>query len=373
MRKRVAVVGVGTLGSQVLRLLALDQDIEAVGFEGRTLGHPFGAAGGEGRIFRRVLGLDGEGWSELSARSYAAYGVLEAELGVELRSFTGSVTVGRFDDPELQRIDDEAVRMGSRVEHLEPKDLRRLFPFQEVRADDRGILEREGGIFRPELINLLTARRATELGADVRTGTRVLDIVERPGGVRVETASGAEDFDQVIVTTGAWALELAPELRGTVAIHKPVSAWFAPRSGAVYRPMTGFMRTANHQYYGLPDPDGRMVKLGWAGTQQTPIDVAPSPADQYVSDEELQGFAVRLAEHFPQLDPEPLRVNAYFEGYVATGRPVLGRISDRMVVAAGMSGWGFTLGPAYAEALAAIVRDIDPPADISFLTQPCMR
>ncbi|MCU1483060.1 MAG: sarcosine oxidase [Subtercola sp.] len=363
---KIAVIGIGTIGAQTMHRLACRSDVEVHGFETFEPGHSSGAAGGEGRIFRRVTG-SGAGWAGLAERAFRGFESLEAEVGVALRTFHGHLTLGPSDDPEMHSVLSQAKTMSAPVEVLEPAALRRLFPFQLIKDDDLGILDRDGGVIRSELVNPLTAEAAVARGAILHSGERVLSIDDDAGGVAICTTARDYRFDRVVVSVGAWARELAPTTRAIVQVHKPVSAWFALPNGDPFRPLTVFSRTRDRQYYGVPSSDGRFLKLGWAGTSQTSITDIPHEQDYFVTPAEVAPFDDLVREHFPALRRHPVRVNAYFEGYVADGRPVIQATSDRVVLAVGMSGIGFKFAPAFGEAAAALVMHEQPPTDISFL------
>jgi sarcosine oxidase len=71
--------------------------------------------------------------------------------------------------------------------------------------------------------------------------------------------------------------------------------------------------------------------------------------------------------HFPGLHPEPVRVNAYFEGYTDDARPVLQKTSSRVTLALGFSGNGFKFAPALGEVAVDLALDEATAVDVSFL------
>lgn len=367
VRRKVAVIGVGTVGVQALYSLAGRKDLEVHGFERYSPGHANGAAGGEGRIFRRVIGVAKE-YRPLIDRAFTLWDQLEQETGRRIRMFTGSLTVAPRGSAYADVMLSEADTCGRALESLSPQALRRLYPFQRFHDDDLGLLDRDGGVIRSELANLLTARAATDRGAHIHSREQVLDISDDGGGVTLTTDAGVHTFDQVIITIGAWAHQLAPAVASIVRVHKPVSGWFVPKDdGGLFGPGPVFGRSAPEQFYGIPNADQRMVKLGYAGTRQTAIATAPQAADYFVSPEELEHFAEILETHFPGLHPEPVRVNAYFEGYTEDARPVMQRTSDRVTLALGFSGNGFKFAPALGEVAADLALNETPSVDVSFL------
>lgn len=366
-RRKVAIIGVGTVGVQALHSLAGRQDIEVHGFEKYNPGHANGAAGGEGRIFRRVLG-GLEGYRPLIDRASNLWDQLEQVAGRRIRMFTGSLTITPRDSAYAERMLSEAATAGLGLESLSPEALRRLYPLQHFHDDDLGLLDRDGGVIRSELANLLTARVATDLGAHIHPREEVLAISEHAGGVSITTNEAVYEFDQIIITTGAWAHQLVPAVASTVHVHKPVSGWFVPKEeGGLFGPGPVFGRSAPCQFYGIPNADHRMVKLGYAGTRQTAIPTYPQPSDYFVTAQELEHFTDIVETYFPGLHPEPARVNAYFEGYTDDARFIMQRTSDRMTLALGFSGNGFKFAPVLGEVAADLALGEEPAVDISFL------
>ncbi|WP_416429779.1 FAD-dependent oxidoreductase [Paenarthrobacter nicotinovorans] len=367
VRRKIAVVGVGTVGAQALYSLAGRENIEVHGFERYSPGHANGAAGGEGRIFRRVLGAQDE-YRPLIDRAFTLWDQLEQATGRRMRIFAGSLTIAPRDSLYAGAMRSEAEAAGRELESLTPEAMRRLYSFQHFHDSDIGLLDRDGGVIRSELANLLTAQAAADRGAHIHSREEVMGISEGPNGVSLTTDGAVYTFDQVIVTTGAWAHQLAPSVASTVHVHKPVSGWFVPKDdGALFGPGPVFGRSAPIQFYGIPNADQRMVKLGYAGMRQTPISTAPEPSDYFVSAQELDHFTEIVETHFPGLHPEPVRVNAYFEGYTDDARPVLQKASNRVTLALGFSGNGFKFAPALGEVAADLALDNDPSVDVSFL------
>jgi sarcosine oxidase len=93
----------------------------------------------------------------------------------------------------------------------------------------------------------------------------VLGWEPRAEGVRVETDQGTYDAERLIVTAGAWAEALIPELRGLAVPERQVLAWLQPDRPELFTP--GRFPVFNLQvdegrYYGLPIAVVPGFKLG---------------------------------------------------------------------------------------------------------------
>ena len=78
---RIAVVGLGAVGSAALRFLA-QQGHEAVGYEQCTRGHMRGSSHGESRIYR--LTYADPHYTRLMREAFPLWQALQAEAGEEL-------------------------------------------------------------------------------------------------------------------------------------------------------------------------------------------------------------------------------------------------------------------------------------------------
>ncbi|WP_338898583.1 FAD-dependent oxidoreductase [Streptomyces sp. TG1A-60] len=178
-RKRVAVVGTGTVGSQAAWRLAA-RGAEVVGYDRFAPGHDRSAAGGETRVFRSVQTDDG-GYVPLVRHADALWRQLQAETGRELRRLTGCLFMGPADDPEMRTVVDVIAEHGLDHEVIDAEAMAKRFP--QFRADDGDlvVLDRRAGVIRPELTVQTAARRAEELGARIRRYTPVREVTPVAG------------------------------------------------------------------------------------------------------------------------------------------------------------------------------------------------
>lgn len=98
---RVAVVGLGAVGSAALRFLA-QQGHEAVGYEQFERGHTRGSSHGESRIYR--LTYADPHYTRMMREAFRLWQALQAEAGEPLIAPCGVLWLGDADDPELRAI-----------------------------------------------------------------------------------------------------------------------------------------------------------------------------------------------------------------------------------------------------------------------------
>lgn len=360
-RQKIAVVGAGTIGSHAMRALVARDDVEVHGYDLHPPGHPHGAAGGEGRLMGSAHGQSAD-YDGLYARAFDLWGTLEREVRRPLRVFAGKLSIAPRAQSEA--LFEHGRARGERYELIDSDTLRAAYPFQRY-DDEWAVLDRNGGMVRSELAVRAAADVAVARGASLRIGESVLGVGQAGEGATVTTAAGTERYDHVIVTTGAWARQLLPEATAPVRVFRPVLAWFAPRDDAGLVSAIPFSR-ATPQFYGVPTLDGRLLRLGYGGPRQRPIEEAPRPEDYFVSSHDLGEFPDIVRAHFPQLHPEPVRVNAYFEGYVEGATPIIRTIGG-ITVAVGFSGNAFKFAPAYGELVAGLATTAEVRPEARFL------
>lgn len=368
-RKRVAVVGTGTVGSQAAWRLAA-RGAEVVAYDRFAPGHDRSAAGGETRVFRSVQTDDGR-YVPLVRHADALWQQLQAETGRELRRLTGCLFMGPGDDPEMRTVTDVIAEHGLDHEVIDAEALAKRFPQFRVDEGDVAVLDPRAGFIRPELTVQTAARRAEELGARIRRYTPVREVSPvAGGGVEVRTDTDTERFDAAVVTPGPWAGDLLPDLPWGVSVYRAISAWFLPnedhRAGEE-RP--AFIRRGGTPFYGIPSPDGLSVKLGLSQAHHKPVD-DPNRLDRTVAPEELETFTAMVRRHLPGLNPDPVRLAVFMEGYTDSTRPLVGPLPgcDDIVLLAGFSGQGFKLSPAMGDIAADLALEGRSSQPIDFIT-----
>ncbi|MGW0842704.1 N-methyl-L-tryptophan oxidase [Streptomyces sp. NPDC002787] len=368
-RKRVAVVGTGTVGSQAAWRLAA-RGAEVVAYDRFAPGHDRSAAGGETRVFRSVQTDDGR-YVPLVQHADALWKQLQAETGRELRRLTGCLFMGPADDSHMRTVMDVITEHGLDHEVLDADAMAKRFPQFRVHDGDLAVLDRHAGFVRPELTVQSAARRAEELGARIRRYTPVREVGQAAGGgVEIRTDTGTERFDAAVVTPGPWVSELLPDLPWEVSVCRAISAWFLPhddhRAGEE-RP--GFLRRGAHEFYGIPSPDGLSVKLGLPQAHHEPVDDA-NRLNRTVAPEELETFTEIVRRYLPGLNPDPVRLSVFMEGYTDSTRPLIGPLPgcDDIVLLAGFSGQGFKISPAMGDIAADLALEGRTSQPIGFIS-----
>jgi sarcosine oxidase len=367
-QKRVAVIGAGSMGSQAMWRLAA-RGAEVIGYDRYAPGHDRGAAGGETRIFRAVH-LGDPGYIPLLRLADGMWDRLQRETGFSLRRRSGCLVMGETVSPSMRLLLSESTTHRLDHEVLDREELARRYPQHRLPDGHTAVLDRRGGIIRPEASIQAAATRAEQLGARLHRYTTVREIAPAAGGgVHIVTDQGTDHVDAAVVTAGPWINTLLPDLPRSVDIRRLISSWHIPtRHDWFAGGAPAFVRSTPHDCYGLPSPDGISVKLGLSLARYLPVP-DPERLDRTVRPEELATFRELIAELMPDLNPDPIRLSVYMEGYTASGNPLVGHLpgEDDIIVMAGFSGSGFKLSPAMGEIAADLALEGSTDHPIGFL------
>lgn len=257
----VAVIGLGAMGSAALFDLAR-RGQRVIGIEQFEPGHDKGSSHGESRIIRLSY-FEHPSYVPLARRALEKWRELEDLTGETILTVTGVLEAGY---PGCQVVEGslEASRLHE-LDHevLSAAEINRRFPAFEVPSHWTGLYQPDGGFLRPELAIRQFVGLAQQHGAEVRTRTRVLAIEPISSGVRVRTEAGEIEAGSVIVATGAWIGDFAPELKPHLKVTRQVLGWFEPLRPASYTPdrcPVFIFESEEDACYGFPDFAGTGVK-----------------------------------------------------------------------------------------------------------------
>jgi sarcosine oxidase len=366
-RMRVGVVGLGTMGVQAAwRLAARGADV--VGFDRFAPGHDRGAVGGGTRLFRTGHFEDLR-YLPIVRHADALWTRLETETAHDLRGRTGCLFVGPQDE-QMRTLLASLAESGVDHRRLDAAATATRFPGHRLDDGEVAVLEPAAGFLHCELAVRAAALRAEQLGATLRRYVTVRGLEPGPDGIRVHTDDGTELVDAAVVTAGPWIGELLPDVGRRVEVRRLVNGWFVDTTGTwsgAGRP--AFMRLAPLHSYGIPAPEGSTVKIGLSRPHHRLVD-DPDLVDRTVTLDELAVFRELVTDRFRGLDPDPVRLSAFIEGYTADGRPLLGSHPGdaRIVVAAGFSGHGFKWSPAIGDIAADLALTGRSTVPVEFLS-----
>ncbi|MHA6622393.1 N-methyl-L-tryptophan oxidase [Pseudonocardia sp. DLS-67] len=357
MQYDVAVVGLGAMGSMAA-WSAVVRGASVVGFERFGIAHDRGSSHGGSRIFRRTM-FEGEHYNPIVARAEELWRKLEQESGTRLLQRSGGLCIGPRDGELI--VDALRCAAAGGVEHelVEADELAARFPQHAHIPGDVGVHEPGAGVLNPEAAITAATGLAVAAGARLRTGCAVTAVRPEDGAVTIETPGEVVTARRAIVATGAWFTDLLPELALPLRIQRSSLMWFTGADRAPYRPdrFPVFIRESGSvDGWGIPDVDGRGVKLGAGPTAPKPWIDHPRDNDHPVDEKDVEPVAGFCRAAFPGLIPAPVDARACMNSKTPDGDFVLGipAVGPRLVLAGGFSGHGFK----HAAAVGEIVADL---------------
>ena len=252
---------------------------------------------------------------------------------------------------------------GLNIDWLDKQALLEAIPALNPDGLIGGTLSPDDGNASPLLAIHAFYRHAQRLGTEFRFGEEVVGIVVEGGRVRgVRTDKGEYGADVVINAAGPWARQVA-QMAGIdvpvrpdaheAAITEAVARFLDPMVVDI-RPMPGSANYYFYQHY----------------TGQIVFCITPSPSIWGYDTRETSSFLPMVARRMVDLMPrlKNLRVRRTWRGlYPMTpdGFPIVGwaREVEGYLLAAGMCGQGFMLGPGLGELLARLVQHDLVPED----------
>lgn len=367
--RSVCVVGLGAMGSMTLWQLARN-GASVTGFEQFGVPHDRGACGGESR-FLRMAYLEGSEYVPWLIRARESWIELERETGAELFYRTGFLSIGSPHDDLISGTLASARQHGLPHEVLNAEQSRQRFPQHELGQGEVAVLDKLGGILRPERAVTAAVQRAAELGAQVHPHTPVRALMAKGGRAVVVTDHGSHTYDHVVVCAGAWTGSLSTPAAPVIQPMMLYLAWFLPRNTELFSPgrFPGFIRKSPGMenlrlgIAGFPSLDRLTVKIGESVGGDDPID-DPDCLPRTMPVERIRSLSEQVRAFMPLLYPDPARVSVYVDGFSADSRPAVIH-SPRITVLAGFSGHGFKLAPAFASLAAGLAVGGRPPADVA--------
>jgi sarcosine oxidase len=336
----IAIVGAGLLGLAAAGALAA-RGRDVVVLEQAEVGHARAGSKGSCRIFR--LGYPDPGYVAAARRAGELWRDLEAESGRQLLWPVPQLTFGSA-LADVQRALEAA---GAPAELLPAAAVAARFP--QLQVNGPALLESESAVLAADQALDVLAGRAGE----IRTGVRVVSIVDDGRQVALQTSSGPLTARTVMVTGGAWSSGLLAPL-GIAVPTTPTLEQVGYLSPAATSPDRDAQRTPifichdDPAPYGLPVPGSPLYKIGIHRSGP----VADPDAQDQSPDPELIGRLSRVAAHLlPGYNPDPYAAERCIYDNTPDEDFVVDRIGN-VVIGCGTSGHGFKFGPLLGEWLA---------------------
>ena len=359
------VLGVGGMGSAAVYHLA-KRGWKVLGLEQYDIPHEMGSSHGYSRMIRYTL-QEHPSYVPLVRRAYELWRELEDASGEKLVVTTGSVRAGPADSLFFRNAQESCDVHNIPYEVLTAKEIKKRFPGYEFPDEISSIYQADGGFLLPEECIVNHVKAAREAGGEVHSQETVVDWEPLGEGVRVRTEKDAYTADRLVVTAGAWAAKLVPEVAGHAVPERQVLGWFEPERPELFRPETfpvfGVL-TEEGRYYGFPSYTVPGFKIGRSRHLLQKVD--PDQMDREVHEEDEAILRQAVSRYFPLAAGRLLDRKTCIYTNTPDEHFMIGVLPDRpqVSVAAGFSGHGFKFASVIGEIMADLAQNGETHHDI---------
>ena len=206
------VVGVGGMGSATVFHLAR-RGWRVLGLEQFDIPNEMGSSHGVTRMIRYTL-QEHPSYVPLVRRAFQLWHQLENQSGERLLVTTGSLRAGSQDSTFFQGAIESCDLHHVPYEILTSAQVNQRFPGYQWPEEISTLYQSDGGFLLSERCIINHVGAALESGAEVHGREQVLGWEPDGEGVKVDTNRGSYSASRLIVTAGAWAYKMVPELAG---------------------------------------------------------------------------------------------------------------------------------------------------------------
>ncbi|TLD72827.1 N-methyl-L-tryptophan oxidase [Phragmitibacter flavus] len=255
----VIIAGIGAMGSATLRHLSA-QGLRVAGIDPFPPGHDQGSSHGDTRIIRKAYFLHPD-YVPLLHRSYHLWRKLETEIQQSLLHLTGLLCIGEEGSSfmtGLQRCFDVNQLPHER---LTAAETRARYPAFNIPDNHLVYFDPEGGYLRPEACIRAQTQLATQHGATLFTGERLLTWEPDGTGVRLTTNQRVLTAQKLILTTGAWVTPEFAKLGIPLKVRRKVLFWHQLNDPATFTNTPVWIwKSQGSDFYGFPTLDNTTMK-----------------------------------------------------------------------------------------------------------------
>ena len=348
------VIGMGGMGSAAVYHLAR-RGWRVLGLEQYDIPNEMGSSHGISRMIRLAYHED-PSYIPLLRRAYELWHQLEnladERLLVNTGCLRGGVGASRILDGSIATL--RAHNLPYRV--LSGPEVNAEWSGYNLPEEAVMVYEQNGGFVLSERCIVAHAAAAMEFGAEVH-GREMVQGWEPTGsgGVVVRTDKDTYGANRLIITAGAWAGKVVPQVAAHTLPERQVLGWFAPHRPELFRPATFpvfGVEVEEGRFYGFPSYSVPGFKLGLFNHFREQVDPDTMDREPNAKDEAaLRGFTER---YFPEAAGPTLALktciftNTPDEHFIIDTLPEHPQVS----IAAGFSGHGFKFCSVVGEVMA---------------------
>jgi sarcosine oxidase subunit beta len=345
------VIGGGVTGTSLAYHLA-KAGLQVVLLEKKHL-----CAGGTGKSTAVVrMHYENEPETRLALASFKAYAHFADTIGGDC-GFVGSGVLWLVDHDKAENLKANVTmqqRVGVNTRVVTPQEVREIEPACSLEGIAVGAYEPDSGYADPLLTTFTFARRAKELGADLREGVAVTGVLTTSSRVRgVQTSFGTIEAPIIINAAGCWASPLGRMVGLEIPItvqRNQVALLRQPRE--LLRRHCVVADIGVGMYFRPEDTRETMV-----GTGDGEDGVNPDTYNE-AADRDFPSFARQKASQRVPVLARAVSRGGWSGIYDMTpdGKAILGQAGpEGFYLACGLSGTGFKKAPAIGQGLTELI------------------
>ena len=354
------IVGLGAMGSATAYHLA-KRGRRVLGLDRWAPGHTLGSSHGESRIIRELY-YERPVYVPLVQRAHELWRELETRTGRALLHQTGGLMIGPPNGALISGARLSAETHQLPYEMLSTAELNRRFPTFVLPDGCVALLDPRAGYLTPEACIAAHLEVAEASGAALRFEEPVVSWKAEADGVRVVTPQATYTADRLVISAGASARELLPNLDLPLSVERQTLFWFDADTGdarydAPRFPIHMDEDEEGHLCYGFP----RLSRGIKAAVYHEGMIVSDAgQVDRRVSDVEVEPLRRLLTPFLPELATAPVRESAVC---LFTNTPDHHFLIDfhpaytQVLISSPCSGHGFKFASAIGELQAELVTE----------------
>ena len=352
------VIGVGGMGSAAVYHLAR-RGWRVLGLERYDIPNEMGSSHGVSRMIRLAYHED-PSYIPLLLRSFELWHQLENLSGERLLVNTGCLRGGIGASQVLEG--SIATLRAHNLPHrlLSGPQVNAEWPGYRMPEDASLVYEQNGGFVLSERCIVAHLTAALESGAEVH-GRETVQEWEPVGTDRVVVHTDKDSYaaSRLIITAGAWAGKVAPQVARHAQPERQVLGWFAPIRPELFRPATFpvfGVEVAEGRFYGFPSYGVPGFKLGMFNHFREQVDPDTMDREPNARDEAaLRDFTER---YFPDAAGPTLALKTCIFTNTPDEHFIIDTLPDypQVSIAAGFSGHGFKFCGVVGEIMADLAQ-----------------
>ncbi len=371
----VIVIGAGSMGASACYFLAA-RGHKVLGLEQFNVPHEKGSHAGQSRIIRKAY-FEHPDYVPLLNRAYHNWKQIEELSGIKLYYKTGLLYQGKPEHIVLKGTRQAADMHNISLNELSPEESARQFPQFKLPEGFTSFIEPSAGFITPEKAISTYIAGAIKNGAAIRTNEKVLDWKKEKEHIKVVTAKEIFYCKKLVVTAGAWAGKLAPQLKPQLKVTRQIVAWMKPLKPELFSlenfPCWVIADEGRGVYYGFPmlpkdrfdGPAGLKVAHHFPGAESDPDNV-----NRNISKEDEEDIRYALQKYLPAANGALLEFKTCLYTYSKDENFIIDHLpgfNGDVTIACGFSGHGFKFVSVVGEILADLAMEGKTKLPVDFL------